>query len=205
MKNKYSFIPPQTKGTKLDYTKSVILDSYPEVPELYERAKKRLFEINNWHSLCGMASAFFYLTDSNGKEKNDFPLVGDHLRIGIPGPKSIEGYGFDWVEIEEVESAEYTLTRTISHIKVRPSENPFKKNGFTAHFFTSAATSTFVVESNNLTVSASYHGRNELANIKETKGFVEQLRHFAIALGAQSGFSKVQWKLLIDNVVQEKK
>ena len=205
LKNKYSFIPAQTKGTKLDYTNSVVLNSYTEVPDLYDRAKKRLFEINDWHSLCGKASAFFYLTDNNGNEKNSFPIKGDHIRIGVPGPKSIEGSGFDWVEIEEVESSEYTPNRNISYIKVRPSENPFKKNGITAHFFSSAATSTFMVESNNLTVTASYHGRNEFANIKETKGFGEQLRHFAIALGAQAGFSKVQWKLLINNIVQDKK
>ncbi|MEO6694723.1 MAG: hypothetical protein ABIY50_08690 [Ignavibacteria bacterium] len=204
MKNKDLIIPKQKKGSQNDYSKTKNVANGFKVESFYNSSGKKLIDINNWHELCDAASAYFTLTDINGKEKSGDPEINDHIRIGIPGPGSIEGDSYDWVKIEAVKFSQFSGDYDASYLMMRPAENPFNKNGCTAHFLTSDSTNTLIVEHDKDSVTASHHGRNESANTGETDELLEKVRHLVVALGAKAGFSKVQWKILIDNIVEDK-
>lgn len=81
-------------------------------------------------------------------------------------------------------------------MKVRASRNPQKHKQDTAHFFQGSASSTFVIKKEANTVTAFYHGRNEVVNAK-TDSTVDNIRNSVVALGAFAGFSEIQWFALI--------
>ena len=110
--------------------------------------------------------------------------------------------GYDWVRIEKIEcisdeseSVEFVAT------KVRPCKSPVNGGQITTHLFKNIATSTFLVKRIYNTISAEVHGRNEETNT-DTPDVSNKIRNFFVGLGAMLGFSKVQWKSLVDGLVK---
>ena len=199
MENTNNAIPEQTKGAKTDTSASINLSTNEEASDHYRFAKNKLLNISHWHTYSGNRTAYFQLTDSSGNTVQRLAEKGDHFRIDIPGPGSETGDGFDWVQIREISEETNPDGQQISII-VKPATNPNNDNPDTAHFFTEDASSTFIICREGKTVFAEVHGRNEQPNT-DAESLIDKARNVAIAAGAMVGFSKVQWKSLVDGLV----
>lgn len=190
-------IPPQEGGVQTNTESSTRLCGDKEAESFYQEVRGRLLDVNRWHELAGAATADFQLTDAEGKEVDRTARTGDHFRIRIPGPGSITGEGNDWVRIEAIEDRGDALA-----IRVRPATNPQNDRQDVAHFFSPDATSSFIVRREGDTVTAGVYGRNEKPNT-DTETTIDKLRNAAVATGAITGFSKLQWKSLVNGLVKK--
>jgi hypothetical protein len=127
------------------------------------------------------------------------PLPGDYFKIDIPGPGPATGDGYDWVRIEAVEEINNPEVESVL-VRVRPASNPQNANPDVAHFFSEEATSNFVVQRTGTRVTAEVHGRNEKPNTA-AEALVDKVRNTAVAAGAMTAFSKLQWKNLVNGLV----
>jgi hypothetical protein len=195
-------VPDHKKGKKMNTRQKVKTSGRNDAVKLFEEVKQRLTSINNWKELCGFASAEFTLTDANGNIVNKEPEKGDYIRIKLPAPGPPAGDGYDWVQIEKMENStdeENDIQRFA--FRVRPSDNPANNKSDTAHFYTDAATSSFVVERNGRNVTASVYGRNEVPNTSQTKGVINKARNAVVGITAIAGIAKPQWKSLVNGLL----
>ena len=200
-KNSEQTIPEHQSGIQTNTETSVELSCLEEAKTFYQKVKQRLLEVNNWHHYAGKLTADFQLTDSEGKEVNRTVEKEDHFKIDIPGPGPVTGDGFDWVQIESIEENEEADEQSIT-IRVRPATNPNNERKDVAHFFSEDATSCFMVRRQNNTVTAAVYGRNEKPNT-HTETLSDKARNAAVAGGAITGFSKLQWKSLVNGLVKK--
>ena len=192
-------IPSQKLGAQSETESSIDCPDKKECDHLYEVVKQRLFTVNNWHDYAGKLTAVFQLTDENGVEVNRHAQREDYFRIDIPAPGSQTGDGYDWVRVEEVKEGEEQGDRFVA-IRVRPAPNPGNDNKDVAHFFTDQATSSFVVKQEGNKLIAAVYGRNEKPNTDAEK-VMDKTRNALVASGAVSGFSKLQWKSLVEGLL----
>lgn len=101
------------------------------------------------------------------------------------------------MQIEAIEEEENCIG-----IRVRPATNPTNDRKDVAHFFDEETTSSFLVKREGKKVTVGVYGRNEKPNTN-TETVVDKLRNAAIAAGAISGFSKLQWKSLVNGLVKK--
>jgi tellurite resistance protein len=87
-------------------------------------------------------------------------------------------------------------------VTVQPSTNPLNDKDDVAHFFSEEASSSFVVKRVEKKITAGVFGRNEKPNT-EAESFIDKARNVAVAAGALSGFSKLQWKSLVNGIMEE--
>ena len=193
-------IPEHQSGSKTDNEAFVELGDVSAARKFFEVVKNRLLHVNNWHQLAGKATADFVLTDRQGNEVDRTAQEGDHFKIDIPGPGPATGDGYDWVQIEKIEEMHTPDLESVA-IRVRPATNPTNDRKDVAHFFTDEATSNFIVKREGKTVSAHIHGRNEKPNmVAETA--IDKARNTAVATGAITGFSTLQWKSLVKGLIK---
>lgn len=190
--------PENEKGIQTNTETSIELADENEAKNFFEAARKRLANVNHWHETAGSATADFQLTDANGNEVSRQVQKGDHFRISIPAPGPVTGSGYDWVQVEHIEDQDDCLA-----IQVRPSTNPLNDHEDIAHFFKDEATSTFMVKREGKKITAGVYGRNEQPNT-EAENPVDKIRNVAVATGAVAGFSKLQWKSLVNGLVAER-
>lgn len=189
-------IPEHNEGIQTNTESSVEMSTEEDAKEFFEKVKQRLLHINNWHQYAGSATADFKLTDEKGNPVNRTPQNGDHFKIDIPGPDSKTGEGHDWVQIEAIEENGNFLG-----IRVRPSSNPKNEKEDVAHFFSEETTSSFIVKREGKKITAGVYGRNEKPNTN-TETLTDKLRNTTVAAGAISGFSKLQWKSLVNGLMK---
>jgi hypothetical protein len=203
---KEKIIPSQKDGGKKDIQHSVTAVDDDDARKLFVIAWNRLIDINNWGKISGPMSAKFQLTDHNVKEVNRTAEKNDYFKIDLPGPGPAEGKGFDWVIIEAIEEKSDTSGPYESiGIRVRPASDPTQNGENVAHFFDSDATSTFLVERHDKTVTASVFGRNEKPNTKDTDTVVDKIRNAVVGAGAIAGLSNIQWKSLVTGLIAMEK
>lgn len=194
-------IPEQHSGIETNTVSQVEFASDEEARTFYEVVKGRLIQVNDWHKVAGALTADFKLTDNKGNEVNRTVQKGDHFKIDIPGPGPVTGDGYDWVQVEEVEEMDDAEIQSLS-IRVRPATNPTNERHDVAHFFSEEATSCFTAKREGKKVLAGVFGRNEKPNTNAEK-VVDKTRNVAVASGAISGFSKLQWKSLVNGLVKK--
>jgi hypothetical protein len=194
-------VPLQHEGTKKDIEHIVTTQNINDARKLFDIARNRLLNINQWDELCGHPSATFRLTDQDGKEINRKAEKGDYFKIDLPAPPSTEGKGNDWVYIEAIEEISDSdgIKESIA-IRVRPAANPKDKGENVAHFFKEESTSSFVVKRQATEVKAAVYGRNEVPNTS-TSNVIDKVRNVIVALTAILGFSNVQWKSLVKGLL----
>jgi len=195
--NAEEVVPEHNNGIQTNTESSIELSNEKEAQKFYEEAKQRLLTINSWQLYAGNASADFSLTDDKGNPINRSPQKGDHFKIDIPGPGTDTGEGHDWVQVEAIEEDEASIG-----IMVRPVTNPTNDRKDVAHFFSEDATSTFIVKREGKKILAGVYGRNEKPNTN-TETLKDKLRNAAVATGAISGFSKLQWKSLVNGLIKK--
>lgn len=197
-----SEIPKQLQGESSDIEEYVQTSTTRQAHSTFVDASARLLNINNWQELSGPTSATFHLTDHEGHEIDRPPRPGDFIRINIPGPGTATGEGYDWVRIESIDDkTDPAGTRESLMIRVRPAPSPVNKEPDVAHFFDNAATSTFMIERDDLRVTASVHGRNEMPN-KDVERATDKLRNTVVANVATSGMAGYQWGLLTKGILK---
>lgn len=191
-------IPQQKKGG-FHNTESIKEFDNPEMTaEQFAILKSRLYAVNQWKDFCGEGFADFQLYDVSGNYVDRIPVKGDFIRIDIPGPGMREAEGFDWVRIIDI-SNQHTKEDEFENISITciPSKEPGNSSKrYTAHFYSSDASSTFMISRGNNYIKAAVYGRNETANLNA--GFLDKIRNLIIALGGMMGISKIQWKRLTD-------
>jgi len=203
MSEKYrgDIIPEQQSGIETNTEASMELGSAEETKIFYEKVKHRLLNVNRWQHWAGKLTADFKLTDKDGTEVNRLAEKGDHFKIDIPGPGPATGDGYDWVQVETIEETEKEDKQSIA-MRVRPATNPNNDRKDVAHFFSDEASSCFMVKREDNKVTAAVYGRNEKSNTDtETAG--DRARNAAIATGAITGFSKLQWKSLVNGLIKK--
>jgi hypothetical protein len=190
-------IPEHNEGMQTNTESSVELSTEQEAKNFFNTVKDRLFNVSNWHQYGGTGTAGFQLTDEHGKTVSRIPKKGDHFKIDIPGPGSVTGEGNDWVKVEEILEEENCVA-----VRVRPSTNPTNDRSDVAHFFKDSATSSFIVKREGKKITAGVYGRNEKPNTK-TETVVDKIRNVFVGSGAITGFSKLQWKSLVNGLVKK--
>lgn len=196
-------VPAGIKGKDTDVEHSVTLNNVEEARDAFKRAYKRMLNVNIWHNLSGFASAHFALKDEEGEDMERLAQVGDHFQIDIPGPGPASGDGYDWVKVEAIEDDSQPGADEENYgMRVRSCTNPNTEGGDTSHFFTSEATSSFIINRQKNKVTSSYHGRNEVINT-DTEKVQDKIRNTIIATGALAGISEIQWGRLIESFLEE--
>jgi hypothetical protein len=198
-----TIIPPQQRGLRTGASTHEEAPTRHDAILLFEEARRRLLDVNHWDKLCGPGSALFQLTDPDGKElQNVKPEVGHLIRISLPAPPNHDGGGYDWVRIEEIDNRKDMLKdQEVFGFRVRPVKSPVNGNGHTAHFYTSGATSTFLVIRVSTVVKAMEKGRNELVNAGGP-ALLSKIRNLIVACGAWLGIARSQWGKLVKGIIK---
>lgn len=196
-----NIVPSQNTGAQSNTESTATFESVAEAKQFFEIVKQRLLHVKAWHHLAGKGTAAFELTDNRGESVTRNPQQGDHLKIDIPGPGPRTGDGYDWVQVEAVEHTDEEEVDCMV-MRVRPATNPQNDRQDVAHFFSDEATSNFVVKREGTTITAAVYGRNEKPNTSAEK-VVDKARNTAVATGAVSGFSKLQWKSLVNGFLKK--
>ncbi len=195
-------VPAQYTGKEIEAEASVELKDDNAAKIFFDAVKERLLRVNNWHRIAGIISARFQLIDANGEEVNRNAAKGDYLKIDIPGPGSKEGGGYDWVCIEDVrEVAEGDMQST--GFRVRPTQNPFGNKNETAHFYSDESTSNFIVTREKTRISAWIIDRNIKPN-EDAESLMDKIRDTAAGMSAIASFSKIQWQMLAEGLIEKK-
>lgn len=196
-----AIIPRQKEGAKKDIDHTVVAADENDARKLFMIARNRLVDVNHWHQYAKPITAVFWLTDSNGNKVDRTVEKGDHFKIDLPGPGSVEGSGYDWVRVEAIEDksnadgpAEYIAFR------VRPASDPKQQGENVAHFLNDRSTSTFALMRDGSEVTAAVFSRNEVPNTKTT-AMTDKVRNTVVAATAVMGFSNIQWKNLMKGIL----
>lgn len=194
-------VPLQEKGSFHDTESIRYFESYDLAYENFQILKDRFLSINYWDYYSKAAGADFKLHTKEGILKKRLPETGDFIRIDIPGPGNFEARGYDWVEIKNLYSEEFTNGKTLEFylMECRPSGIPGKEEKHTAHFYTNEATSTFIISRGEDFIKFAVYGRNESPNLDAN--MADKARNLVIALGGMVGLSKIQWQSLTDGLL----
>ena len=196
-------VPPQEKGRKTSAEAHIDNPTRDEAIVVYQEAKRKLMDINQWDEYAGAASGTFHLTDPMGNLVDRIPQMGDLIRINIPGPGPISGDGYDWVCIEAyLETIDHERDLDLFAFRVRPVPYPFSEDEVPAHFYSDETTSTFLLQRAGTRVTAAEKGRNEIPNT-ETENIIDKIRNSAVAFGASMGIAIPQWKALMEGILRQ--
>lgn len=196
-----SITPDKDSGASSDTSYEVVTSDSTSAQTLFQSAKQKLLDVNNWHKYAGNGSAVFQLTDENGNKVFRPVQLGDHFKIDIPGPGNSTGEGNDWVQVEAIEHTSDNDIEVLA-MRVRPTDNPHTTKKDVAHFFTDEASSTFSVTMQGNKIVAAVNGRNEKPNTKADR-LIDKVRNVIIAAGAIAGLNKPQWKSLVKGLLEE--
>ena len=194
-------IPPQQTGKAIDAESSIELSGEMEARSFFAEVRNRLQNVNQWKDYAGSISATFQLVNQEGREIDRSAQKGDYFKIDIPGPGSTSGEGYDWVQIEEVESSSSPDGESFG-FRVRPTDNPQNSKQDVAHFYSEESTSSFVIERSGNRITASVHDRNTKPNT-DADSTTDKIRDAVVGAAGALSFSKIQWQNLTDGLLKE--
>ncbi len=160
----------------------------------FERAKKKLFDVNLWTNLEGINSTFQLFDERGRRTTAPQPEVGYYVRIILPAT-TIE----NWVQVSAV-----TVQENMAEFIVHPSEKPSElteEEGEVQHFFVKEASSTFRVERQGTKLIGSEIGKNEGINNKGEEAGNRAILNTLIAEGGWAGVQSLQWDKLTSYLV----
>lgn len=194
-------IPTQQTGKAIDAESSIELTGEMEARSFFAEVKNRLQNVNQWKDYAGNLSATFQLVNADGTEIDRPAQKGDYFKIDIPGPGSTSGEGYDWVQIEEVESKSAPDGESFG-FRVRPTDNPQSNKQDVAHFYSEESTSSFIVKRYGNRITVSIHDRNTKPNT-DADSTVDKIRDAVVGAAGALSFSKIQWQNLTDGLLKE--
>ena len=202
MKNPESLIPQQCTGVENETHHHVTADSEAAAEHMFNRAKARLLQVNEWAVTAEGMSAKFLLCDSVGSALSRPAQQGDFVRIDLPGPGRASNTGYDWVVLDPVEVGIDEAGNPWLVVITRPTADPMSNKPDepdTAHFFSDASAGIFVIRHCGLRVEGSHYGRNEQPNTDGS--FMDKARDLVVAVGAYLGLSQTQWSNLVKGLL----
>lgn len=160
----------------------------------FSRGRERLFNVNAWSNIPGIANATFELFNGAGHKLDRYQVQkDDFIKIDLPGPLP-----FYWVKVielsQENDAAQFTVQPTFD-----PTEPDDKT--VTAHFFQEKARSIFRIERVGNEITAMEIGFDEAINNKESEAGGKGLINTLVSEGGWAAFQKYQWKNLTDYLV----
>ena len=195
-------IPKNYQGNPVNLVETKVEENLEAALKCFERAKMRLLNPPIWHIIAGGLSAVFKIENSEDQTPERLLKDGDLMSINIHSPDAVLAGNFDWVQVKEIteekisEEEAYFLLR----LEVAPNSNSKKKH--IDHFFKKGASSSFVIHRNGNNISALYFGRNEEPNTEKENSILENVRNELVALSAIAAFSSLQWKALLNGLLQ---
>jgi len=198
-------ITPETaekryKGvTYKDIAKKIEAPSRHEAFVLFENAKKRLNDINNWQLFCGKSPAEFRLTDDMGNLLNSsIPHVGNLIKVRFHAPLSDGSNNYIWYRIQDFISGKNLLKDTedfgFNVIQINTPYNKLEEND------REGITCTFLVTRSGCTVSAVEAERTKVVFTKEFPFFIKMRDKISGAFSMIHS-SNHQWKSLLNGVL----
>ena len=160
----------------------------------FPRVKERLFDVNAWSSIPGIANAVFELHRPDGKFlRKNYVDKGDFIRIDLPGPLP-----FYWVRVTDLSASD-----TRAEFMVQPTYDPTERDDKTVtdHFFKDQARSIFRVERNGREITAMEIGLDEAINNEKAEAGEKGLINTLVSAGGWAVLQKYQWKNLTDYLV----
>lgn len=196
---KTSLIPEQQTGKAIDAVSSVKLGNEEMAKEFFKIVKNRLQDVNSWREIAGNLSASFQLVDNDGIDIQRNARKGDYFKIDIPGPGNKTGEGYDWVQIEDIQSISLPDMEHFG-FRVRPTDNPQSNRQDIAHFYSRESTSTFTVTRKGNKVTAGIYDRNTKPN-KDANFTTDKIRDAVVGTAGVISLSRIQWKNLTDGLL----
>ena len=193
-------VPEQQTGQAIDAASEFECADVESARRFFHVVKNRLQQVNRWHEVGGKLTASFRVVDAAGKEVDRAVQKGDYLKIDIPGPGSVSGEGFDWVQVEAVEEASAPEKEHFG-FRVRPAENPLNNKPDVSHFYSPESTSSFTVTRDHSKITAAVFDRNTKVN-KPEHSKIDKIRDAVVGTAGIVSFSKIQWKALTDGLVK---
>lgn len=177
------------------YSSSRVYDDEQTAKSAFQTGLKKLYDVNAWSDIPGIANAGFELHTADGAPlKKTKVETGDFIKIDLPGPLP-----FFWVRVNEVSGGE-----DYAQFTVQPTFDPTDRNDDkreTDHFFRDQARSIFRVERHGREITAMEIGLDEAINNQEGEAGEKGLINTLVSEGGWAGFQKYQWKNLTDYLV----
>ncbi|GAB3810681.1 hypothetical protein [Pontibacter rugosus] len=168
--------------------------SEAEAIEAFDRAKKKLFDVNAWTNIGGVNSTFQLYNNLGRRTTAKMPEIGYYINIILPG-SDIE----NWVKVTNIRTED-----NLAEFVVHPSEKPKELGEGDApiqHFFIKEASSTFRVTREGTTLSGYEIGKNEGINNQGEDAGDRALLNTLVAEGGWAGFQDMQWDNLTSYLV----
>lgn len=194
-------VPQQYTGKPIDTQRAMECADTESARHFFKTVKQRLAAVNRWHQLGGKLTATFQLVDAQGNEVDRAVQKGDYLKVDIPGPGTVSGEGYDWVQVEEVEE-HVTAEKETFGFRVRPAQNPLNKDTDIAHFYAPESTSSFTVTREEKKITAAIFDRNTKVN-RQAESVTDKIRDAVVGTAGILSFSKIQWKALAEGLLQQ--
>lgn len=199
--DKFGIIPRGGSGKDITIESERIDSDLSSAAQTYQRAKRRLLDVNHWHELAGKF-AHFQLVNAEGNDLDEIVKNGDYIKINIVGPGPEAGEGDDWVRVEDF--VEYTeKSEEIIGFRVKPNSNPtVPEDKSIAHFYSKQSSSSFTVTRKMEKVTVGIYDKNVEVNTESDRGF-DMARNAVFGAIAITFFSKIQWKLLAEGILED--
>lgn len=176
------------------YSTSRVFDDADSAMLEFSRSKERLFNVNNWSNIPGIANSRFELVDPAGNILQKSKVErGDFIKIDLPGPLP-----YYWVKVTDLKEV-----KDRAEFTVQPTYDPTRRDNKTVtdHFFQDQARSIFRVERSGREIVAMEIGLNEAINNKKEEAGEKAIINTLVSEGGWAGFQKYQWKNLTDYIV----
>lgn len=173
-----------------------------EESKLFKAAVGKIRNVSKWAHLISIPGQEFKHMNHKGEGVYRDAIEGDFIRIKLPLDPTGRYY---WVKVEALSYKELGTGEATFSMRVRPTEMPNtkgRKGHYTDHFFTKAATNTFIVKRTRGGLESRVEGRDERANTTEAPSKMDRISNTTIAVmgwgvdvnDRRLGFQPLVWR-----------
>lgn len=166
---------------------------------LFNEAKTRLLNINEWGNLCHSSPAGFNLTDASGNLIDTTPVVGNLIRIRLPLLQGQPELKYAWARIENFECKKDLLKdEDLFGFSIRPVSGPVKAESELV--YSSNMMSYFFIfrKASNITVIEHEN------TLEKTNGIsiIARMKLLFMELLSALRLSRSRWKNLVHGILK---
>lgn len=185
-----------------DVAKKIEAPTRHEAMVLFENAKKRLNDINNWTLFCGKSPADFQLTDEAGNLLNSpAPKLGNIIKVRCHAPSADSKNNYIWYKIESFIHEKNLLkdTEDFGFTAVQISD-PSAFGSSTYSITTTGVTCAFLVIRTGCVVSAIEVETTKMTGNVPFSVFSKLKNRFSVVFDLINP-PQQQWKNLVNGVL----